>query len=232
MPIHVSNRRTFIKKGIFFVSSFNLSRLFYRKPLPKVLLLGDSISIGYTAFVQKLLEGKATVIRPMATEQKAENCQGTTYGLQRIRDWIGNTRWDLIHFNFGLHDIKHVDPITGKNSKDPNHPQQASPKQYKKNMKQIIKILKSNGARLIFATTTPYPDRTNGPLRAPGQPEIYNRVAKKLMKKHRIGLNDLFGFVEPRMKELQRPENVHFTEAGSRALAEEVSRIITRELGL
>jgi acyl-CoA thioesterase-1 len=33
--------------------------------LPNVLVLGDSISIGYTLFVRELLEGKANLYRPI-----------------------------------------------------------------------------------------------------------------------------------------------------------------------
>ncbi|MCA9041552.1 MAG: hypothetical protein KDA65_14460, partial [Planctomycetaceae bacterium] len=43
----------------------------------RVLILGDSISIGYTPTVQKLLQEEAVVMRPMRDEKKPENCQGT-----------------------------------------------------------------------------------------------------------------------------------------------------------
>ena len=130
--------------------------------LPRVLILGDSISIGYFPFVKELMEGKAFVTRPFGADGGAENCAGTTNGVQHIDRWIGESKWDIIHFNFGLHDIKHVDPETGKNSKDPAHPHQAEPKQYKKNLDIIVGKLKMTGAKLIFATTTPYPDEVGG----------------------------------------------------------------------
>ena len=61
---------------------------------------------------------------------------------------------------------------------------------------------------------------------APGMPEKYNKVALKIMKKNGIMVNDLHAFVLPRMDELQRPNNVHFTEAGSRALAGQFTKVI------
>lgn len=194
--------------------------------LLNVLILGDSISIGYTPFVRKILDGKAFVSRPMKDADTAENCAGTTNGIQHIDRWLGDTKWDVIHFNFGLHDIKHVDPATGKNSKKLDDPRQAEPRQYKKNLKKITAKLKATGAQLIFATTTPYPPKQTGPLREYGDAEIYNKIALKIMKKNKIQVNDLHAFVLPRMEELQRPNNVHFTEIGSEKLAEQVAKHI------
>ncbi|MEM7374235.1 MAG: hypothetical protein AAF587_36915 [Bacteroidota bacterium] len=106
-----------------------------------------------------------------------ENCQGTTHGIQQIDQWLGETKWDLIHFNFGLHHLKHVEPETGKNSKKQEYPRQAEPKQYKKNLKAITEKLVATQARLIFATTTPFPDQVDGPLREYGDVEHYNSIA-------------------------------------------------------
>ena len=110
-----------------------------RSKLPNVLILGDSISIGYTPFVKELLEGEATIFRPLFENGRAENCQGTTNGIKNIDRWIGTKQWDIIHFNFGLHDLKHVDPVTRKNSNKKDDPPQAELKQYKKNLEEILK---------------------------------------------------------------------------------------------
>ena len=73
-----------------------------KEGLPRVLLIGDSISIGYTVPVRKLLEGKVNVHRPLT------NCGPTTRGLQGIDQWLGDGKWDVIHFNWGLHDLKRM----------------------------------------------------------------------------------------------------------------------------
>jgi acyl-CoA thioesterase-1 len=225
-------RRGFIRNTLSALPIFAFPGLFRIpfKTLPNVLILGDSISIGYFPFVKELLTGKAMVTRPFREDGRAENCQGTTHGVLHIKRWIGDTKWDVIHFNFGLHDIKHVDPETRENSSNPDHPLQADIRQYKRNLELIVDALKETGARLIFATTTPYPDEVNGPLRDPGMPEIYNKTALKIMRKNRIAVNDLFSFVLPRMEDLQRPNNVHFTEDGSRALAAHVTKAIIDQL--
>jgi lysophospholipase L1-like esterase len=213
---------------------------FFQNELPNVLILGDSISIGYTPFVQEYLKGRANVFRPMLENGKPENCAGTTKGVDHIERWLNSSgksgvknsgsRWNIIHFNFGLHDIKHVDPVTGENSQNPKHPQQANRRQYKKNLETIVEKLKATGAKLIFATTTPYPDVQEGPLRKPGMSQKYNRVAVKIMNKNRIRINNLHAFMVPRMAELQRPNNVHFTEEGSRELAKKVVERINEVL--
>ena len=77
-----------------------------KKTLPNVLIIGDSISIGYTKFVQEMMAGKANVHRPLNAKGGFLNCQGTTFGVEKIDEWLGDTKWDVIHFNFGLHDLK------------------------------------------------------------------------------------------------------------------------------
>jgi acyl-CoA thioesterase-1 len=194
--------------------------------LPSVLLIGDSISIGYTPFVQELLRSKANVYRPLSNDGNPVNCSGTSKGITDINFWIGNKRWDVIHFNFGLHDIKHEDPETGEASSNPKDPLQADLKQYKKNMKLIVNELLSTGAKLIFATTTPVPSRSVSPLREPENVLRYNKAALKIIKKGNIAVNDLYTFALPKLKEIQIPDNVHYTEDGSRALAVEVTNKI------
>ncbi len=231
----MNTRRKFLKTTILVGSAMTLSKLGMssNNELPNVLIIGDSISIGYTPFVKELLAGSANVSRPMKEDGNAENCEGTTSGVQNIERWLteagaGNSiyQWDIIHFNFGLHDLKHVDPITGKNSNNPKDPQQADLKQYKKNLTEIVSKLKATQAKLIFATTTPYPDKVDGPLRSPGMPDRYNRVAIQIMNKNGIAINNLHAFVVPRMADIQRPNNVHFTEEGSKELAEKVAERI------
>lgn len=128
--------------------------------LPNVLIIGDSISIGYPLQVRGLLQNKANVFRPMGrNETRRENCGGTTYGLENLDRWLAVQPWDVIHFNWGLHDLKHVKTAgsidKSNDPNDPNDPMQATLEQYKENMKVLVPKLKATGARLVFATTTP-----------------------------------------------------------------------------
>ncbi|MGI9517746.1 MAG: SGNH/GDSL hydrolase family protein, partial [Pirellulaceae bacterium] len=199
---------------------------------PRVLLLGDSISIGYTPFVKHTLGEDAFVVRPMNHHRAARNCQGTRFGVSQIDRWlsIGGGRWDVIHFNFGLHDLKHVDPETGRNSGDPEHPEQSPPEQYEHQLREIVAKLKATGAELIFATTTPVPEGGVRPFRDPHAPRRYNEIARRIMDEHDIAINDLYTFADARLSDIQKPVDVHFTPEGSQAMAQEVVRHIRSAL--
>ena len=217
-------------KKYFLVIAIILIGCFERnEELPKILIIGDSISGGYFPFVKKSLIGKAEVFQPTYIDKNGKTigcCGGTSQGVKEIDIFISDQKWDIIHFNFGLHDIKHIDPVTGKNSKNLTHPHQASPEEYEKNLIEIIKKLKRTKAKLIFATTTPYPDKLGRQMRSPGMPKIYNKVALKIMNKNQIKINDLYSSVLPRLSEFQRPNNVHFKEKGSKFLADLVVKSI------
>lgn len=192
--------------------------------LPQVLIIGDSISMGYMKPLKEMLQGQARVVH------NPGNAQHSGFGLAHLDAWLGNTAWDVIHFNHGLHDLKYVN-AQGKNttSKQDGHIQiPLDP--YRANMEAIVSRLQRTGAKLIFATTTPYPENPAGPLREVGEAERYNAVALKIMKRQGVAVNDLYALVLPRLAELQQPKNVHFKPAGSRVMAEHVAEQIMEAL--
>ena len=195
---------------------------------PHVLILGDSISIGYTPAVREILKSEAVVIRPTRKNNRPENCAGTNNGVAHIDRWLklGDGRWDVIHFNFGLHDLKHVDPKTGRNSSNAAHPHQAPPERYEKQLREIVGKLKKTKAKLIFATTTPVPTGGVRPYRDVKDPARYNAIAAKIMKENDVAVDDLYTAAQSRLKKIQQPVNVHFTKEGSRFLAEQVAKHI------
>lgn len=189
--------------------------------LPRVLLLGDSISMGYTLPVRAKLAGRANVHRP------PENCGDTQRGVTSLDKWLGAGKWDVIHFNFGLHDLKYLD-AKGQLAAPDQGQQVHTPAQYEANLRAIVARLKRTGAKLIYATTTPVPAGSQG--RVADDAVKYNAVAVRVMKEQGVAINDLHAFVGPRLAELQRPANVHFTDAGSARLADEVVAAIGRQL--
>lgn len=182
--------------------------------LPRVLLIGDSISIGYTLPVRELLKGKANVHRVPT------NGGPTINGIKNIDTWLGEGKWDVIHFNFGLHDIR-LD-------KDGKHQVEAA--EYEANLRKLVARLKKTGARLIWASTTPVPEGRQSPSRMGGDEVKYNDIAQKVMKENEVPINDLHAFAAPRLKDIQMPANVHFTKAGSEVLAREVAARIEAAL--
>lgn len=194
-----------------------------------VLILGDSISIGYTKTVQEILGPDFKVVRPMHKDGKRmENCAGTTNGVSAIDRWLAldGGDWDVIHFNFGLHDIKRVNPKTRKNSNDPNHPNQADLTTYCDQLTRITDRLNTTGAQLVFATTTPVPQGALRPHRDPSDVPLYNAAACNIMKSAGIAIDGLYAYALPQLSEIQKPANVHFTNEGSKALAEQVAKAI------
>jgi len=182
--------------------------------LPRVLIVGDSISIGYTVPVREALQGKANVHRPAA------NCGPTTRGVQSLDQWLGDGKWDVIHFNFGLHDLKFVDDA-GKNAPpDKGHPQ-VSESDYEKNLETIVAKMKKTGAKLIFATTTPVPSGSDARIK--GDEQKYNAIAIRVMQRNGVAIDDLYGFAQPRLAEIQLPANVHFKPDGYKQLADQVA---------
>jgi acyl-CoA thioesterase-1 len=182
--------------------------------LPRVLLIGDSISIGYTVPVQKALAGKANVHRI------PENGGPTTNGLEKIDRWLGDGKWDVIHFNWGLHDLKIA------KDEQRNVPID----QYEKNLRTLVERLKKTGATLVWCSTTPVPAKVRSPIRKTDDVAAYNAVAKKVMEENGIAIDDLYSFALPQLKEIQLPENVHYTEKGYEVLAGQVVASITKAL--
>ncbi len=172
--------------------------------LPRVLLIGDSVSRGYTQAVRQALVGKANVHRAPA------NCGPTASGLKNLEVWLGDGRWDVIHFNFGIHDRNTpVDEYLGR-------------------LETIVKRLQATGARLIWASTTPIPD---DPAKKQSAASIVERntAAASLMARHGIAVNDLFTAITPHLAELQNPNDVHFNAAGYDFLGAQVVKAVTRE---
>ena len=189
--------------------------------LPRVLLIGDSISIGYTIPTRKLLHGKANVHRIPV------NAGPSTRGLEQVESWIGTSTWDVIHFNFGLHDIKHVDDAGASVDREMGH-RQVELDAYRDNLRAIVKRLQRTGARLIWCTTTPVPEGAKG--RVPGDEVAYNAAAVSVMKEEGVEINDLHAFAAPRMADIGKPADVHYTPQGSQTLAGEVARRIEAAL--
>jgi acyl-CoA thioesterase-1 len=147
--------------------------------LPRVLLIGDSISIGYTQPVRALLAGKANILRIPA------NGGPTSRGLQHIDKWLDAGPFDVIHFNWGLHDCR---------IQWPKDELQIPIEDYEANLKKLVERLKQTDATLIWATTTAVVDGKPGERRKRRLKDVqaYNAVARRIMDDAGIPINDLY----------------------------------------
>jgi lysophospholipase L1-like esterase len=166
--------------------------------LPRVLLIGDSVSRGYTQAVRKELNGKANVHRA------PENCGPTANGLRKIDVWLGQEKWDVIHFNFGIHD--RATPLVD----------------YTKRLEELLERLEKTGAKIVWASTTPIPD---DPAKKQSAASVVERnaAAAMLVKKRGHSIDDLFSEISPKLDTLQNPNDVHFNAAGYDFLGTQVA---------
>ncbi len=166
--------------------------------LPRILLIGDSISRSYTVSVRKLLEGKANLHRAPA------NCGSTDSGIKNMAVWLdqSGTQWDIVYFNFGIHDRK------------------KTPEQYAANLEKVIELLQPTGAKLIFARTTPFRVKDEGD--EDGAPPL-NATSDAVMAAHGIPVDDLHGIVLEQIETLQGEDRTHFNAEGIKLLAAHVA---------
>ena len=190
------------------------------KELPKVLIMGDSISIGYTPHVIENLKGVAEVKRHKG------NAGPTIRGVAKIEEWLGEGKWDLIHFNWGLWDMYGWE----------YYKEDRSPEAYGKRLESLVGRLKKTGAKLIWATTTPACPANETTMERRFKQDIrispelerkYLESALAVMKKHGVEVNDLHAFIKPRWNKYAIADNnVHFTKLGSQKLGEQVAKAI------
>lgn len=182
--------------------------------MKQVLLLGDSIRMFYQKKVAEKLGEEYNVFAP------EENCRFAAFTHNSLRHWLPKfPKPDIIHWNNGLWDVGH---FYGEKECGTTLPV------YLEYLERIAKILKSTGATVIFATTTPcHPKRelkTDGMLSIHKNSEIeqYNKAAVKLMNKLDIAVNDLYPLVAGNIDELICEDLIHPSEKGKDVLSDAV----------
>jgi len=189
--------------------------------LPRVLLIGDSITMGYTVLLRESLKDKANVHFPI------ENCHTSRQILERLDVYLGDKPWDVIQFNCGIHDITLKDE-TGQSIKLGQQGKVWVPvDEYRANLEKIVARLQKTGATLVWCSTTPVADGL--PHRKPADITRYNDVAKDIMSRHQIRVSDLYAAVERSGKPKFR-DGVHFTLEGCQEMANYLSRPIAEAL--
>ena len=100
--------------------------------------------------------------------------------------------------------------------------------QYKKNLEAIISILKNTQSKLIWASTTPVPQKSSG--RKQTDEVKYNEIARQVMLEQGIVINDLYSYALLKISDIQHPNDVHFTTEGYHYLSEKVANAISKQL--
>lgn len=191
----------------------------------KILIIGDSISLGYYPAVKEALKNEAEVVH------NPGNAQHTGTGLRMIDQWLGKDLYDVIVFNWGLWDLcyRHPDAKTyGQRDKIKGRITHTVD-QYKANLDKLVQRLQQSGARLVFVTTTVIPPGEAG--RFEGDELAYNKAAKAVMEKYHVMICDLY---QPSVAIHKKYEvakgDVHYTAEGYAELGTYITDCIRKEL--
>ena len=178
-----------------------------QEKIPQVLFLGDSIHQTIVQAAAKELEGKVSVRYPSGIVTADS---GTA--LAQIDSLVGKTPWDIIYFNFGIHDRK------------------TPAADYEQRLETLIARMQKTGAKIIFATTTPVPPDTKDGPEIVTQIAEKNEIALRVMKKHGIAIDDLYSFLAPQLQGIANPQDVHFNAKGYEIMGQQVAKSIEAQL--
>jgi hypothetical protein len=184
--------------------------------LPKLFVVGDSISVGYSPHLQKMTEGVFQFYgRKTGMEEALKNLDiplGSNIGdsgmvLNYLQTMLTRSDWrpEILILNCGLHDIKTV-----------NGSIQIPLEDYRRNLKDILALLSEKGINIIWVRTTPVEDEQHNNVqknfkRYARDLEKYNAAADEIMTEAGIGMIDLCSFTRSlgNGKEIYR-DHVHY----------------------
>ena len=192
--------------------------------MKKIVLMGDSIRMGYDKYVKEALSGVAEVYYP------EENCRFAEYMLRYAHVWKENGKWpddvDLVHWNAGLWDVLELfddGPMT-------------SISYYAEAIARIdkrIRMLYPN-AKVVFATSTPVIEEQYGPgaKRHNATIRAYNEAAINALASTNTMINDLYSLADDLPPEYHSDCTHYSTDKGRELLGGRVISIICNQLGI
>ena len=184
----------------------------------KIVLIGDSIRMGYQPFVAKKLDGEAEVWGP------AGNSRHSLWALDHFPEWVDAQKPDIVHVNFGIHDA----------SVQADGQHQILLDQYRLCLQRFVdKVNALDGAKMIWATTTPlYAVEEGVPMnlwspRPEAEIDAYNSAALEIVNKAGLPVNDLNKVVmDNGFHKCLREDGCHMSEFGNEVLSDAVAAAI------
>lgn len=222
--------RSSIHRSLFFNCSLlallGIAIAAFQEQKTKILIIGDSISIGYTPFVKEKLEKVADVFH------NPGNAQHTGTGIAKVESWIGDTDWDIIQFNWGLWDLcyRHPESKVQGNRDKVNGSITFSIEAYASNLDSLVRLIKKGSdAKLVFVTTSYVPEQEAG--RHAADAIRYNEVARKIMKANGVTIHDIY----KKSKAIHRKygkgnDDVHYTKEGYEKLGVKISSFLKKKI--
>jgi len=179
--------------------------------LPRVLLIGDSITRNYYPIVEKLLDKKAYVCR-LTTSQFISD----PLLIGQITLFLDQMHFDVIHFNNGMHGWDHRED------------------DYRAGFPAFLAAIRdhAHGAKLIWANTTPvtlaaHPDQYDSART--DRVKARNAIALEAVSAVGIPVDDIFALMLPH-PEYHDNSGIHFTEIGEQVQGKQVADEIEKLL--
>ena len=214
--------------------------------MKNLLLLGDSIRMGYDSFVQEKLEGRANVYF------SEENGRFVQYTLRHLSDWkdqLSLPEIHVVHWNNGLWDSMHLNafiagcpvetagetflPVNAPGGlhfdKDPLTP----PDMYRYMLGRVLTRIRQlfPNAEVVFATTTHViEEMAKGAYWSNEEIEQYNCIARELLIPRGVRINELGKFAMENCRNLHPAGDcAHYNDEGSSLLADEIISFLEKE---
>lgn len=192
--------------------------------MKKIVLLGDSIRMGYDKYVKEALDGVAEVYYP------SQNCRFAQYLLRQLHEWKKKGEWptdvDLVHWNAGLWDVAEMF----------GDPPLSSPQHYEDMIVRIDRRLRLlfPEAKLVFATSTAVREEEyKGSFRRHNAViEQYNEIACKALKDTDTVINDLYAHTKNVPAECCSDKTHYNTPQGAAYMGGRVLSVIAQQLGV
>ena len=192
--------------------------------MKKIVLLGDSIRMGYDKYVKEAFDGVAEVYYPL------DNCRFAVNVLRFAHEWKKTGEWpddiDLVHWNVGLWDAIEFfrdGPLTPIEYYE----------QYIGRVYKRLKLIFPN-AKFVFATSTSVLESRNSIniCRSNARIEKYNEAAIRALAGTDTVINDLYTLSKS-FPEEYHSDGVHYrTMEGTAAIGGKVISVLCRELGI
>lgn len=190
--------------------------------MKNLLLIGDSIRMGYDKSVRKTLEDKSNVIFP------GDNCRFASYVLRYIHEYfdgVDGKDIDVVHWNAGLWDCLRLF------GEDPHTPIEFYEYYIDRICQRIVKLCPN--AKVIFATSTSVlSEKMDADFKRYNEEiEAYNKAAVAIVQEYGFEVNDLY-VLSATLPEEAHSDPVHYyTPAGTEAFTNQVLSYVVPALG-
>lgn len=180
-----------------------------KNDLPRILLIGDSITNGYQSFVRKKLEG-VCYVDYVSTSYAIDN----PFYSQLIINFVKNSTYDLIHFNHGLHGY-HL-----------------SDKSFEKRIRKLIDTISSKTTTFTIANITCINKPGNKKPHSGWMKRVIERNAifDSIAKEKGFEIDNLYDVSKEMLVSNRFEDGTHYIESGYDILSSKVSQFIKDNL--